>query len=78
MELGIFAKTFGRSSIEAVFDAIREHGLSKTQFNMSCAGLPAMPDAIRTRVGPQHWARKQTAGRGAIGRLGHLQYGASG
>jgi sugar phosphate isomerase/epimerase len=46
MKLGIFAKTFDRSSVEAVFDAVRDAGLRVTQFNMSCAGLPSMPESI--------------------------------
>ena len=46
MRLGIFAKTFSRPSPEGVFDAIVGHGLRATQFNMSAAGLPSMPDEI--------------------------------
>ena len=46
MRLGIFAKTFARPSPEGVFDALVGHGLRETQFNMSVAGLPSMPDEI--------------------------------
>lgn len=46
MRLGIFAKTFSRPNLEAVFDAVVEHGLNSTQFNMQCAGLSPMPDSI--------------------------------
>jgi len=46
MRLGIFAKTFTRPTVEAVFDAIVEHGLSVMQFNFACAGLPSMPTEI--------------------------------
>jgi sugar phosphate isomerase/epimerase len=46
MRLGIFAKTFARPTVEAVFDAVRLHGLSCVQFNMACAGLPSMPERI--------------------------------
>ncbi|MEK8129053.1 sugar phosphate isomerase/epimerase [Paenibacillus filicis] len=46
MELGIFAKTFARRSVEQVFEAVHNHGLSCAQFNLSCAGLPSMPDRI--------------------------------
>lgn len=46
MRLGIFAKTFARPTVEECFDAVRAHGLSCVQFNMSCAGLPSLPDAI--------------------------------
>ena len=46
MKLGIFAKTFARSTVEEVFDAVRAHRLNCVQFNMTCAGLPSPPDAI--------------------------------
>ena len=46
MRIGAFAKTFSRPSQEGVFDAVVGHGLCETQFNMSVAGLPPMPDEI--------------------------------
>ena len=46
MRLGIFARTFSRPTVEEVFDAVKEHGLDCVQFNMVCAGLPALPDDI--------------------------------
>lgn len=46
MRLGIFARTFARPTVEDVFDAVRAHGLSCVQFNLSCAGLPTLPDEI--------------------------------
>ena len=46
MELGIFAKTFDRPTVGAVFDAVRAHDLRVAQFNMSCVGGPSMPAAI--------------------------------
>lgn len=46
MKIGIFAKTFARTSVEAVFDAVQAHGLSAVQFNLACAGLPSLPDEI--------------------------------
>ena len=46
MRLGIFAKTFSRPSPEEVFGAVVGHGLRETQFNMSVAGLPPMPDDV--------------------------------
>jgi len=46
MRLGIFARTFSRPTVEGVFDAVREHQLDCVQFNMACAGLPALPDDI--------------------------------
>jgi sugar phosphate isomerase/epimerase len=46
MELGIFAKTFPRPTLEETLDAVVAHGLAHIQFNMSCAGLPTLPDRI--------------------------------
>lgn len=46
MQLGIFARTFERSTVEAVFAAVTAHGLSCVQFNLACVGLPTMPDQI--------------------------------
>ena len=57
MQPGIFARTFPRTSVEEVFDAVRAHGLDYTQFNMNCAGLPSMPDEI----GPEVAARVREA-----------------
>lgn len=50
MQLGIFAKTFVRPTLEGVLDAVRDHSLKTVQFNMSCAGLESMPDRIDLRV----------------------------
>lgn len=46
MWLGIFTKTFPRPSLEETLDAVRAHGLGCVQFNMTCAGLPPMPEEI--------------------------------
>jgi sugar phosphate isomerase/epimerase len=46
MQLGIFAKTFPRSSLEETLDAVRAHEIGCVQFNMSCAGLRPMPEEI--------------------------------
>ncbi len=46
MQLGIFAKTFPRSSLEETLDAVRGHEIGCVQFNMSCAGLRPMPEEI--------------------------------
>jgi hypothetical protein len=44
LELGIFAKTFQRGSIDGVFEAIARHGLGCTQWNWSCVpGLTSLP-----------------------------------
>lgn len=46
MRLGIFAKTFARTTPGAVIGQARAAGFSTVQYNMACSGLPAMPDAI--------------------------------
>jgi sugar phosphate isomerase/epimerase len=55
VELGVFAKTFPRETPDAVLDAVGDHGFACAQWNMSCAGLPPMPDeidpALAERVG---------------------------
>jgi sugar phosphate isomerase/epimerase len=44
--IGIFAKTFSRLSIEANLHAVARCGVSVVQYNMSCAGLPSVPDDV--------------------------------
>ena len=46
MQIGIFAKTFERATLEAVFDAIQNHGLSYVHFDMACVGPESMPERI--------------------------------
>lgn len=46
MQIGIMAKTFGRPTLGDVLDAVSRYGLRAIQFNLSCAGLPNMPDRI--------------------------------
>ena len=46
MQLGIFAKTFPRQTVEETLDAIADRGLTHVQFNMSCAGSPTLPERI--------------------------------
>lgn len=46
MRLGIFAKTFPGAEPAAVLAAVRHAGYETTQFNLACAGLPSMPDAV--------------------------------
>jgi sugar phosphate isomerase/epimerase len=62
MRLGIFAKTFPRSSLGATLDAVRDHGLDCVQFNMACAGLPPLPDRIGDDVADA--VRRGAAARG--------------
>jgi sugar phosphate isomerase/epimerase len=46
MRLGIFAKTFSRSSLSEALDAVVHAGFTTTQFNMSSTGGPSMPAEI--------------------------------
>jgi sugar phosphate isomerase/epimerase len=46
MHLGIFAKTFPRPTFEETLDAIADRGLTHVQFNMSCAGMPTLPERV--------------------------------
>ena len=46
MQLGIFAKTFPRPTLEQTLDAVVGHGLTHIQFNMSCMGLATLPDKL--------------------------------
>jgi sugar phosphate isomerase/epimerase len=46
MDIGIFAKVFVRPTFEQALDAVAAHDIHHVQFNMACAGLPTLPDAI--------------------------------
>jgi sugar phosphate isomerase/epimerase len=46
MHLGIFAKAFPRPTLEETLDAVVAHGFTHIQFNMSCMGLPTLPDRL--------------------------------
>lgn len=44
--IGIFAKTFQRDSLPELLQAVKSQGFDLIQFNMSCVGLPSLPDHI--------------------------------
>jgi sugar phosphate isomerase/epimerase len=46
MQLGIFARTFTRPTLEATLDAVVAHGFHCVQFNMACAGVESLPERI--------------------------------
>jgi len=46
MQLGLFARTFARPTVEEVFAAVARLHLRCVQFNFSCAGLPGLPEAV--------------------------------
>ena len=50
MQLGIFAKTFPRSSLEETLEAVIQHDLHCIQFNLACVGLSSMPEVIDPAV----------------------------
>lgn len=46
MQLGIHVNTFRRPTLEAILDAVAEHGLKCVHFNLAAAGVPSMPERI--------------------------------
>jgi sugar phosphate isomerase/epimerase len=46
MQLGIFAKTFARPTVDEVFRAVARLHLRCAHFNFACAGLPSLPEKI--------------------------------
>lgn len=62
MEIGIFSRTFARPDLASKLDAIAAAGLYAVQFNMDCAGLPEMPDAIDPATAAT--IRRELAARG--------------
>jgi hypothetical protein len=44
MQLGIFAKTFDRPNVTSCLQAVADASIPATQFNLSVAGLPTIPD----------------------------------
>jgi sugar phosphate isomerase/epimerase len=62
MQLGIFAKTFVRPSLEETLDAVVARGLRCIQFNFACAGLSSMPDRIESGLAGQIGAAVRARG----------------
>ena len=50
MRLGIFAKTFPGSEPGPVLAAVAAAGFTAAQYNMTCSGLPPMPDEVPDAV----------------------------
>ncbi len=50
MQIGILAKTFVRPTVQQNLDAVSDHGLGCVQYNLVCAGLPTLPDAVDAQV----------------------------
>lgn len=53
MQIGIFAKTFIRPTLDGVLDAVVDYGLETVQFNMLCTGQAEMPDQIEPALSDQ-------------------------
>jgi sugar phosphate isomerase/epimerase len=50
MQIGVFAKTFSRSTLAGVLDAVNASGLDAVHFDLACVGLPSMPDQIDPQI----------------------------
>ncbi len=50
MQLGIFAKTFSRPTLEENLDAVSDYGFPCVQYNLVCAGLPTLPESIDSAI----------------------------
>src|SRR5256885_17197550 len=61
-QLGIFAKTFARPSVEETLQAVADAGIPAVQFNLSVLGLDTVPE-----IGPPAAIR---ATRNALARPG--------
>lgn len=46
MELGIFSRTYEVHDVKETYDRMEAHGFRVTQFNLSSAGLPTLPEKI--------------------------------
>ena len=62
MQIGIMAKTFSPPTLEGTLDAVATHGLSCMQYNLTCTGLPDMPDEIDPEICDR--IREEIAARG--------------
>ncbi len=62
MDIGVFAKDYQRSSVDAVLAACAANGFPIAQFNTISAGLEPMPDAIPADVVEHIRTASRTAG----------------
>jgi sugar phosphate isomerase/epimerase len=61
VKLGVFAKTYERSSVDEAFAAAAGDGFSCVQFNLACSGLETLPrDLVPERISVEinHAARR--------------------
>ncbi len=59
MEIGVFAKTFVRPSLEGVLDCVQKHGLTLVQFNVACVELLSLPDVIEPAIAKKIYLETQ-------------------
>ena len=67
MQLGIFAKTYTRPTVEEVFDAVAADGFTAVHFNFASAGLPSLPESVDLVRADPH----PVGGRSAWNRRGN-------
>ncbi|MEA2249414.1 MAG: hypothetical protein QOH46_3943 [Solirubrobacteraceae bacterium] len=64
MQVGIFAKTFQRSTLEDSLDAAASSGVEAIQFNLALTGGPSLPDEIPADLAAR--VRTATSVRGLV------------
>jgi sugar phosphate isomerase/epimerase len=62
MRIGIFAKTFAAKSALASLAAVKRAGFDCAQFNLSCLGLPTLPEAIGPEIAGEIVAASRATG----------------
>lgn len=61
-QLGIFARTFSRSTVLEVFQAAKAKGFQTLQYNMNCSGLEPMPESISSTIVEEVQAAREATG----------------
>ncbi|WP_347040437.1 hypothetical protein AAHB37_17635 [Glutamicibacter halophytocola] len=74
MHLGIFAKTFQESGIEANMQAVANAGITAVQYNLSITGLGTLPESVPQEVIEQINSSAQQHGVQLAADLGNIQY----
>lgn len=70
IQKGIFAKTFARSSVQEVLEAVKMNNFSVAQFNFACVGLASMPDTIPESIIKEIKVAKLATGINFVGLSG--------
>ena len=53
MQIGIFAKTFARSTTQDLFQTVAAYGIHNVQFNLSCIGMDTLPKQMASAAALQ-------------------------